>query len=145
VQVQSNQNLKGVLTLGPNAKLDADGSNNNAAFTLLSQADNPTQDAAIAALPSGAVVSGDVTVQRFMTLEGTNSSLYRYISSPVQNGTVADIQNELPITGTFTGTSGPYQSMFYYDETVITDTNGSGIIDLNDGYVGFQQLIIQKH
>jgi glucose/arabinose dehydrogenase len=137
VQVQNSQNLKGVLTLGTNAKFDADGSANTSVFKLFSQADNPTQDAAIAALPAGAVVDGKVTVQRFMALEGTNSRMYRYISSPVENGTVADVQNEIPITGPFSGSNGPSRSMFYYDEAVTTDINGTGTADLADGYIGF--------
>ncbi len=143
VSVESNQNLKGVLTLGSNVILDADGSSNNARFKLISLADGPTQDASIAPLPSGARVNGNVTVQRYMSIEGRSAGrIYRYISSPVQNASVADIQSEIPVTGSFTGTSicsgcGGNQSMFAYDETVITDTNLNGVADFNDGYVDF--------
>jgi hypothetical protein len=144
VSVQSNENLKGVLTLASNVNFDADGSANTAIFKLLSTADSPTQDASIATLPSGAQVSGKVTVQRFMTKEGANNGrIYRYISSPILNATVADLQQEIPVTGTFTGRSScsgctsSSQSLFAYNETVITDTNGSGANDQEDGYIDF--------
>jgi hypothetical protein len=143
LQVQSSQNLQGVLSLGSNAIFDADGSSNTAVFTLLSLNDDITEDAAIGILPAGARVNGNVTVQRFMTKEGRNlANIYRYIASPVQNGTVADLQNEIPVTGSFTGTSpcsgcGSGQSLFSYDEPVITDTNLNGTADLEDGYIDF--------
>ncbi|MBX2896129.1 MAG: T9SS type A sorting domain-containing protein [Cyclobacteriaceae bacterium] len=143
VQIESNQNLWGVLTLSNNVILDADGSNNNTVLTLISGGDEPTNDAAIGALPAGAQVTGQVTVQRYMTRQGGNNQrIYRYISSPVQNGTVADIQNEIPVTGSFTGSSScsgclTNPSLFYYDETIISDSNGSGTADFNDGYVEF--------
>lgn len=144
VSVQSNENLKGALTLATNVNFDADGSANTAIFKLLSTADGPTQDASIATLPSGAQVSGKVTVQRFMTKEGANNGrIYRYISSPILNATVADLQAEIPVTGTFTGRSScsgctsSSQSLFAYNEAVITDTNASGANDQEDGYIDF--------
>jgi hypothetical protein len=134
VEIGSNQNLRGTLTLAANSIFDADGAG-SAVFTVVSTGDNPTVDAGIATLPSGASVSGSVTVQRYMSLEGTNDRLYRYISSPVQTPAVSQIQSEIPVTGTFTGSStcsgcGTSQSMFRYDESVITG-------DLNSGYVDF--------
>lgn len=136
VIIESNQNMTGVLTLAATATFDADGAANNRIFTMISSSDDPTRDAAIAIFPNAAAqVQGNVTVQRYMSLEGPNSRIYRYISSPIQNATVADIQNEIPVTGAFTGssictgcTSSP--SMFRYNESVIT-----GGID--DGYVAF--------
>jgi hypothetical protein len=147
VQVESSQNLYGVLTLATNGRFDADGSNNTSVFTLISGGDQPTADAAIGILPGGAQVTGNVTVQRFMTREGGNSMrIYRYISSPVQSATVADIQNEIPVTGSFTGTSVcsgclTNQSMFSYDESILVDNNGSGTADLDDGYIDFPSAI----
>lgn len=154
VRVQSNQNIRGILTLSANSIFDADGSSNTAVFTLLSTNDEPAVvDAAIATLPSGAQVQGSVTVQRYMSIEGgsnspsfNNGRIYRYISSPVAAPTVSQIQAFNPITGTFTGTSTcsgciGVQSMFLYNESVITDTNGSGVADLNDGYEDFPQTI----
>ncbi|CAN5372723.1 hypothetical protein BH09BAC3_BH09BAC3_12870 [soil metagenome] len=144
VQVQSNQNLRGVLTLsGTTTVFDADGSVNTSIFRLMSSADSPTVDASIATLPTGTSVVGDVTVQRYMSIEGANNTrVYRYISSPVSGAAVSQIQSFIPVTGTFGGASscsgcGTAQSMFAYDETVITDTNGSGIADFNDGYTNF--------
>lgn len=143
VSVQSNQNLHGILTLSSNSVFDADGSANSSVFKLISTSDSPTQDAAIAPLPAGASVSGNVTIQRFMSIEGAgNGRIYRYISSPIQNATVADIQNEIKVTGSFTGTSicsgcGSGQSMFAYNESITTDISRNGIADYNDGYVDF--------
>jgi hypothetical protein len=143
VSIESNQQLRGVLTLGSNNKFDADGSNNTAVFTLISTNDNITQDAAIATLPSGAQVTGNVTVQRFMSKEGANNNrIYRYISSPVAAATVADIQNEIPVTGNFIGTSicsgcSKSASLFSYTENIISDTDGNGVNDKNDGYISF--------
>lgn len=150
VQVQSNQNIRGILTLSPNTIFDADGSSGTSVFTLLSSDDEPSVvDAAIAELPLGALVTGSVTVQRYMSIEGGNNNpafnnglIYRYISSPVVAPAVSQIQVFNPITGAFIGSStctgcGVKPSMFLYNETEITDSNNSGLADLNDGYVGF--------
>ncbi|WP_331963647.1 T9SS type A sorting domain-containing protein [Ohtaekwangia sp.] len=144
VSMESDQNLRGILTMAANAHLDADGSADTTIFTLLSTADDPVADAAIAALPGGAQVNGRVTVQRYMTLEGaSNTRIFRYIASPVQHATVADFQEEIPVTGSFAGSSKclgclTNQSMFAYNETVTTeDTNNDGVVDLNDGYYDF--------
>src|SRR5688572_19645873 len=105
VRVQSNQSLRGILTLAGTSQFDADGSSETAVFTLLSTADSPISDASIAAIPAGAAVNGNVTVQRYMAIEGTNSRMYRYISSPVSSTPVSQIQTEIPVTGGFTGAS----------------------------------------
>lgn len=136
VRIESNQNLLGVLTLSANSQFDADGNSNSSVFTLLSNSDNTTADASIATLPTGASVIGNVTVQRFMSLEGANSNrIYRYISSPVQSVPVSQIQNSIPVTGGFSGASscsgcGSSQSMFAYNEAL---TNGN----LSAGYINF--------
>ncbi len=150
VQVQSNQNIRGILTLSAGTIFDADGSGGTSIFTLLSSADDPSvTDAAIAELPALAQVTGSVTVQRYMSIEGgsnspsfNNGRIYRYISSPVAAPTVSQIQVFNPITGGFSGSStctgcNTSPSMFLYNETVTTDTNGSGTPDLNDGYEFF--------
>ena len=144
VALQTNENLTGVLTLANNVHFDADGTKNGAVFTLLSTADSPVKDAAIASLPTGAVVEGNVTVQRYMSIEGASGGrIYRYIASPVQNGTVADFQKEIPVTGTFTGVSScsgctkSSQTMFEYRESVVTDLNKDGYLTLADGYIDF--------
>lgn len=142
VRVQTNQKLIGVLNLGANVVFDPDGSSNTAVFTLLSSGDSPTIDAAIGPLPAGARIDGKVTVQRHMSREGVGYRLYRYISSPIQNASVASIQSKIPIVGSFSGTSicsgcGTWPTMYLYDESVITDNNSDNKIDLNDGYVRF--------
>lgn len=143
LRIESNTNLAGVLSLSSNVIVDADGTSNNKILTLLSTADDPTRDAAVGILPTGASITGNVTVQRFMSIEGSNNTrIYRYISSPVQNATVADLQQEISVTGSFTGTSTctgclTNQSMFYYRESVITDTNGNGSNSSDDGYIDF--------
>ncbi len=144
VAIQTNENLTGVLTLAGNVHFDADGTKNSAVFTLLSTADSPVKDAAIAALPAGAVVEGSVTVQRYMSIEGADGGrIYRYIASPLQNATVADFQKEIPVTGTFTGASScsgctkSSQTMFEYKESVLTDLNKDGKLTFDDGYIDF--------
>lgn len=147
VRIDGTANLINVLTLSSNAVLDADGSIGNGVFTLLSSFDNPTVDASIASLLGTSAVTGNVTVQRHMAIEGPNNArIYRYISSPVQSPPVSQIQSEIPVTGTFTGASsctgcGTNQSMFAYNESVITDTNGSGGNDADDGYINFPGAI----
>ena len=136
VSIESNQNLSGVLTLAANAHFDADGFANTSVFTLLSSGDNPTGDACVATLPSGSQVLGNVTVQRYISIEGPNNSrIYRYLSSSVVNARASDLQNEIPITGGFTGTSicsgcGTSPSAFWYDESVTTG-------GINGGYTPF--------
>ncbi|HYG20207.1 MAG TPA: T9SS type A sorting domain-containing protein [Ohtaekwangia sp.] len=146
LSIETSQNLKGILTLSGDVIVDADGTANAAIFRLLSSGDNPATDAAIASLPTGAQVTGKLTVQRFMSKEGrANGNIYRYISAPVKGAAVSDLQQEIPVTGSFTGKSncggcGSSQSMFAYNESVITDTDRNAAIDLNDGYIDFPDL-----
>src|SRR5690606_2919388 len=81
----------------PNSRLLSNGY-----LTLLSSSDGPTGSANVASLPPGSEISGDVTVQRHMDGKGR---IYRYLSSPVSNATVADMQDDFPVTGTFTNAS----------------------------------------
>jgi autotransporter-associated beta strand protein len=136
VSVESNSELAGILTLATNAHFDADGLSNTTTFTLLSSGDDPTIDASVAILPTGAQVQGNVTVQRYISLEGANHNrIYRYISASVSNASVSDLQNEIPVTGQFAGSStctgcSTNPSMYWYDETV---TAGG----VNGGYRSF--------
>ncbi len=97
-------------------------------FTLTSSA---TETASIGVLPATAVITGDITTQRYID---PVAEIYRYITSPVSNATVAQIQDDVPITGTFTGADVvpgwlPDPSMYNYDESV----DG----DFNSGYVAY--------
>jgi fibronectin-binding autotransporter adhesin len=136
VSIESNQNLRGVLTVESNASIDADGTANTSIFRIMSSADNPTQDGAIDILPAGAAILGNITVQRYMFIEGPSGGrINRYVSSPVKNATVADMQHEIPVTGPFTGSSvcsgcAANASMLAYDETVTTG-------GINGGFTGF--------
>jgi hypothetical protein len=129
-------NLAGTMTLESSASFDADGTGNAGLFTVLSQSDTPTIDGSIATLPAGASFTGNVTVQRYMSLVGLNSArIYRYISSPVQNAPASHIQATIPITGSFTGSDNgtcvgclSNQSMFSYDESA-TGTLNAGFVD----------------
>jgi hypothetical protein len=128
VSIDSDQVLGGILTLTGSAHLDADGVNDDATFTLLSSGDEPTADASIAALPSGAMVLGNVTVQRFLSIVGPAGRVYRYVTPSVANASVSDFQHEIPVTGSFNGSSlctgcSTDPSMFWYDETTPGDVN----------------------
>jgi len=139
VSIAGTAELAGVLTLNTGAVVDADGAGGGL-LTLISSADSPTVDGAIATMTGASAVTGFVTVQRYMSIEGPNGGrIYRYIGSPVQAGTVADIQLEIPITGGFSGSSScsgctTSASMFRYNETTITDTNGDLVNTIDDGY-----------
>lgn len=93
----------------------------NGFLRLISTSDaGGTSDAWIGQLLDGASVSGDVHVQRFMSDEG---SIYRYLSSPVANFTVDELNNFIPIAGPFVGSSvctncGSLNSMFWYNNAI---------------------------
>ncbi|HEY9049454.1 MAG TPA: T9SS type A sorting domain-containing protein [Ohtaekwangia sp.] len=136
VQLTSALNLSGLLQFGsPSTNVNFAS---NGHLTLLSTTDaSGSGTAMIMRLQSGNTVSGDVTVQRYMSGEGR---IYRYISSPVSNATVAQWKDDFPVTGNFSDPS-PKQticgyyvtpssaSLFYYDETVAGD--------INQGYVAY--------
>jgi hypothetical protein len=136
VSIESGTDLFGVLTLAATAVLDADGTGNNRIFTVRSTGDGPTVDAAITTIPAGASITGSVTVQRYMSIEGANSNrIYRYVSSAVQNASVSDLQNEIPVSGSFSGASActgcsTSPSLYWYDETVTTG-------GINGGYSSY--------
>lgn len=130
VSIESNQNLRGVLTLNDNATLDADGSSESAIFTVLSVGDAAGSDGSIAALGTGASVIGDISVQRYWGVEDDD---FRYISSPVANGTLQQlIDANVLITG-YPGSPFPCggdcdndnANLSHYDETLLgTFQNG---------------------
>lgn len=119
VQLGSNQSIAGRLSLASTSVFDADGGADNLVFTLLSSA---MGDASIGVLTSAGQILGPVTVQRF--IEGKDND-YRFLSSPVSNATVIQLQDDFAVTGTFTGTSFPCTgcdnngaSLKYYSEAV---------------------------
>ncbi len=108
-------NLLNQLVLRSATEFDSNGH-----LRLISTSDGTSGNAMIGVIPDGGIVSGDVTVQRYISGEG---NIWRYISSPVTNATVADWQDDFPITGKFTDPStGPginpsNPSLYYYGET----------------------------
>ncbi len=119
-------------------------------LTLVSTTDAGGGDARIGTLPSGASISGSVTIQRYMSGEGR---IWRYITPPVTGATVADWQDYFPITGNFTGAStgdgiiSDNPSLYYYDETssgnkqngwtAYPTTDSTASIDCGTGYAAF--------
>lgn len=132
VSVVSNQALGGVLTLGEGAIFDADGSG-SAVFTLLSVGDAAGSDASIAALPSGASVTGNVSVQRYW---GVGDNIFRNISSPVSNGTLQQLLDAGVFVNGYPGSDFPCDgfcgndnaNLSWYDET-LTGTFQNGWTD----------------
>lgn len=99
-------------------------------LTIRSTNDKPAADGSIAALPAGAIITGDVTVERYF---GAADNVDRFISSPISNASVAQLQDDFAVTGNFTGTSFPCTgclnngaSLRWYDETVINAPFKSG-------------------
>jgi hypothetical protein len=116
-------NLRGRLNIN-SAIANTFNTGGSSNFILLSSGDNPTVDGSIGPIPSPAVLNGGLTAQRSVSSEGR---VYRYIASPVVGATVADWQDDLFVTGTFTGahngstpgctgcTTNP--SSFFYNES----------------------------
>jgi hypothetical protein len=87
----------------------------NGNLILTSSDDQPGGTASVGPIPEGSMVVGDVTVQRFMQSEGR---IYRYISSPVNNATVASLMDDFSITGNFTDPTpgkGRTPTLFFYN------------------------------
>lgn len=130
VTIESNQYLFGILSLGTNNVLDADGVGGTARFFFRSLSDDPATDARLAPMPAGAVITGNVIVQRFMSMEGR---INRYISMPVQNVRLDSLQDDFSVTGPFTGTSFPctgctnnnYSLRYYFEPQVGVQTAGA--------------------
>jgi hypothetical protein len=133
VQLANALNLIGLLRFNaPSANCNF---MSNGFLTLLSTADTVGSAASpgtaqIYRLTGGNQVSGNLTVQRFMAGEGR---IYRYISSPVSNATVASWKDDFAITGTFADPNtgkicnrvlDPADpSLFIYNETLVGDEN----------------------
>src|SRR5690606_335211 len=89
-----------------------------------SSSDGATGNASIGPLPAGASISGNVSVRRYMSDEGR---IYRYISSPVQSMTVAQLQaSGIIISGNFDGADpcpGCLASMYRWNEVLDGDNS----------------------
>lgn len=110
----------------------------NGFLTIVSTSDGSFGNGSIGPLLNNTTVSGNVTIQRYWSAEGTNN---RYISSPVTNASVSQLQDDFWVTGPFLGSSysdcGPFPclndgfSLKYYDEPFPGP--------LNKGYRGYPQ------
>lgn len=138
VQLSSPMGLSGLLQFSsPSSNVNV---SSNGFLTLLSTSDaagTGTGTGMIYRLLSGNTVSGNVTVQRYMSGEG---QIYRYISVPVSGAMVSQWKDDFDITGPFNDPSprrvvcgvsiNPANySLFYYNEAVPGD--------INQGYVGY--------
>lgn len=117
VLVSSDQQVEGLITLATNSILDTDGISGDVDFTLVSTSSGT---AAISISSDLNQIQGNVVVQRYVTAKDND---YRFISSPVANATVSQLQDDFSVTGTFTGTSFPCTgcnsngpSLRYYNE-----------------------------
>ena len=91
----------------------------NGHLTLLSTSDVGPATSSVGPLPTGSSIVGDVTVHRHMDAEGR---IYRYISSPIQNASVASLKDDFAITGRFqdptgSGLRSTSPSFYFYDES----------------------------
>ena len=101
VILSNSLNLIGSMDFSSGTTLITGGS-----LTILSTSDGATGNGRIGTLPAGALVSGDVTVQRYMSGKGKN--MWRHFSSPISNATINDLLDD------FT----PLQSLYDYDDTL---------------------------
>ncbi len=136
ITLTSPLNLTGLLQFtSPSSGVNLQSNGN---LVLVSTSDGAGSGTArIYRLNGGNQVSGDVTVQRFMSGEGR---IYRYITSPISDGSVADWIDDFFVGGSFSDPS-PTQNIcgltalstnatiFYYDETVGGNQN--------QGYVNY--------
>lgn len=108
--------LNNLLTVGTGTTVNMQGD-----FVLRSTSDAGNGTARIGPLLNGANIAGNITAERYMSGEGR---IWRYISSPVKDATVEQLQQSFPITGNFTvastgeGINSGNPSMFSYNETL---------------------------
>jgi hypothetical protein len=102
VSINGPIELENIMSFTGSPNIDLDGSGSGV-FTLKS---TPTRDAAIGDIGT-ATVSGNITAERYIVRrDPTLDRGYHIVGFPATGVTVADVQNELPINGTFTGASG---------------------------------------
>ena len=109
VKLLSDQTLKGSLTLAT-GKLTT----NNFDFTVISSENGSGQ----IFHNSGSII-GEVIMERRMIYDSSALG-WHYISSPISNLTVNDLQQDLQILGLGTTVeSNPFPSFYYYNESVV--------------------------
>jgi hypothetical protein len=123
VLIESTVNLAQHLAIETVTEFDADGAANSEIFSLLSSA---SEESNVGILPAGAQVSGTLRAEKYLPVDGTRR--WRFIASTVAGATVSDLQNEIPISGAFTGSDNgtgdiPVNatgSLSYYDNSIGT-------------------------
>ena len=144
VVIQAPLRLTGMLSIdSPGTQVISNGN-----LVLVSSSESPEGTASIGRLAGGSTVVGDVVVQRFIA--GAPGDRYRYISSPVRDASVADLMDDVPVTGTFDdadyGGALPKDapSLFYYSEEVsdwipfpVTGTSQESRFESGRGYCFF--------
>ncbi|MBI3503154.1 MAG: PKD domain-containing protein [Bacteroidetes bacterium] len=93
-------------------------------FTLLS---NSSGTARIAAIPSGANLTGNINMLRYT---GTGPTDWRFLGAPVSGATIADWADDFATSG-FTGSTCPacaFKSIYWYDETQPGDKDQFGYV-----------------
>ncbi len=91
-------------------------------FTLVS---NVSNTANIAAIPSGANLTGSIVMERYT---GTGPTDWRQLSSSISGTTIADWADDFPTSG-FTGSTDPtngFVSIYTYDETLPGNKDNAG-------------------
>jgi hypothetical protein len=114
VDIQQPLSIRGLLSfLGTGAILKT-----NDHLRLISISVDDNDNGRIGPLINGNMLEGDVIVERWMPTGRT----YRYLASPVQEATVADLKDDFPITGSFSdpssgrGIISENPSLFFYSE-----------------------------
>ncbi|WP_375578176.1 T9SS type A sorting domain-containing protein [Marivirga tractuosa] len=133
----NNTNTGGItiengINVGASTTFDLDGAGSG----IMTLRSIEGQDAFIGEIPSGSSISGNINVQRAIYTVGGDSRGYHILGFPVDGLTVSEIQDELSVTGPFSGaspcpTSDCTYSIYSFDETAA----GNGVF--NDGYTGF--------
>ena len=118
---ESNLSLFQALDIQTATIFDADGASGTGSFNMLSSA---SEESRINILPAGASIIGNVRAEKYLPAHG--SKRWRNIGFSVSGATVSDLQNEIPISGAFTGSdngtgnipANATGSLAYYDNTM---------------------------
>ena len=97
LNIDNQVDFYGTLEVQSATTVDFDGSGSGI-FRLISSA---TDDARIGQVASGAALTGNLIFEKYFAGQGIK--YWRHIGTAVRDATIADMQNEIPISGTFTG------------------------------------------